>query len=242
MSLQALRELTSALHAVVLTGVVSPLTVALTFVDERRVDPTVRWWARRLLSFAGVRTEVRGFERLPEGNFVLVCNHLSNFDPVVVLAFVERHLRFVAKAELRRVPLLGSAMAIAGNVYVDRRGGPKDRELMERAVATVRERTSLCFFGEGTRSRDGSLRAFKKGAAIMAIEAQVPLVPAAIVGTHRVLPPGRFRIRPGTVGLLVGTPISTTGLTVEARGELTAQARAQVAALLDEGERVVSSS
>jgi 1-acyl-sn-glycerol-3-phosphate acyltransferase len=96
------------------------------------------------------------------------------------------------------------------------------------------------FFAEGTRSDDGILRPFKKGAAAMAIEAQVPLIPAAVAGTHLILEKGSIIIRPRPSALFIGEPISTTGMTADDREALTEKAHAAVAALLEQGNKLVA--
>ncbi len=222
-----------------LTGVGSVVASALSLLDERAPDPVIRLWARTCLRASQVRTQARGLERLPAGNFVLVVNHLSNFDVLVVLANVDRHLRFVAKRELRRIPIFGFALERIGNVFVDRTGSASDRERLHDAARAVRERVSVVFFGEGTRSTDGVLRPFKKGAAVMAIEAQVPLVPAAVAGTHLILPKGSLVIQPRPAALVIGEPIETAGLSLDARDALTGRAHAEVARRLDEANALL---
>lgn len=225
--------------AVGLTGTLSTLVSALSFIDERAPDPAIRLWADSILRTSGVRTQVRGLERLPPGNFVLCVNHQSNFDALVLFRHIERHVRFVAKAQLRKVPVFGYALERAGNIFVDRRGTSTDRDKLNDAARAVRERVSVVFFAEGTRSDDGVLKPFKKGAAIMALEAQVPLVPAAVAGTHRILEKGSIAIRPRPAALVIGPPIETAGLSVDARDAITERAHAEVARLLDEGNRLV---
>ena len=108
------------------------------------------------------------------------------------------------------------------------------------AATAVRDRVSIVFFAEGTRSDDGILRPFKKGAAAMAIEAGVPLVPAAIAGTHRILEKGSVIIRPRPSALIIGEPLTTTGLTAGDRDELTLKAHAAVAKMLEQGNELVA--
>ena len=221
------------------TGAVSAAVAVLTFVDEKAPDPLLFRWADSMLRLSGVRTAARGLEHLPEGNFILCVNHQSNFDAMVLFRHIHRHLRFVAKSQLRRVPVFGYALERAGNIIVDRRGTSADRERINEAVRKVRERVSVVFFAEGTRSEDGTLLPFKKGAAVLALEAQVPLVPAAVAGTHRIMEKGSGRIHPRPAALVVGPPLPTAGLGLEARDELTRQAHAAVAGLLEEANGMV---
>jgi 1-acyl-sn-glycerol-3-phosphate acyltransferase len=236
---ELLRTAVVGAAAVGLTGTFSSIVSALTLLDERAPDPAIRLWADSVLKVSHVRTQVRGLEHLPPGNFVLCVNHQSNFDALVLFRHIDRHMRFVAKAQLRKVPVFGFALERAGNIFVDRTGTNSDKEKLNEAVRAVRERVSVVFFAEGTRSDDGVLRPFKKGAAIMALEAQVPLVPAAVAGTHRILEKGSIAIHPRPAALLIGPPIETAGLSVDARDVVTERAHAEVARLLDEGNRLV---
>lgn len=236
---ELLRTLVSGVGVVGLTGTASAAVSALTFLDERAPDPILQVWADSTLRVSGVRTACRGLENLPPGNFVLAVNHQSNFDAMVLFRHIRRHMRFVAKQQLRRVPVFGYALERAGNVFVDRSGGEGDKQRLKDAAAHVRNRVSVVFFAEGTRSDDGVLKPFKKGAAIMALEAQVPLVPAAIAGTYAILPKGTVAIRPKPAALVIGKPFETKGLGVEARESLTLEAHDAVAKLLDEANAML---
>jgi 1-acyl-sn-glycerol-3-phosphate acyltransferase len=171
---------------------------------------------------------------------VLCANHQSHFDALVLFRHIRRHMRYVAKAELKKIPVFGWALQRAGNIFVDRSGGERDKNKLNDAAQAVRERVSVVFFAEGTRSDDGILRPFKKGAAIMAIDAQVPLIPAAVAGTHRILEKGSVAIRSRPSALIIGEPIDTKGMTQDDRDALTQRAHAEVAKLLEEGNRLVA--
>ena len=161
---------------------------------------------------------------------MLVCNHQSNFDAPFVFARLPKHIRFVAKQELYRIPIFGAALKAMGNIPVERTGSEGDRRRIEAAIEQVRTRTSILFFAEGTRSTDGRLRSFKKGAAILAIDAQVPVVPVAVAGAHEITPKGGLWVHSGRpLVLRVGKPIPTTGLGREDRDTLTRQAHDAVA-------------
>jgi 1-acyl-sn-glycerol-3-phosphate acyltransferase len=235
-----LRTAFAGASVVGITGALSPVISALTFLDERAPDPLLYVWADAILRSSGVRTEVRGLENLPRGNFVMCVNHQSNFDAMLLFRHIRRHFRFVAKSELLKMPVFGYALKRAGNIFVDRNGGQGDRTKLSDAVKAVRDRVSVVFFAEGTRSDDGLLRPFKKGAAIMAVEAQVPLVPMAIAGTHLILQKGHVAIHPRPAALIIGKPIETAGLSVEAREALTERAHDEVARLLEEGNTLVA--
>ena len=236
---QILRTLFAGTAAVGLTGTLSPVVTALSLVGEEAMDPLLNLWARSILAASGVRTQAQGLENLPTGNFVLAVNHQSHFDALVLFAHIRRHMRFIAKQQLRKIPVFGYALARAGNVFVDRTGSDADKSKLKDSVRAVQERVSIVFFAEGTRSKDGKLAPFKKGAAVLAIEAGVPLVPAALAGTHDILPSGKIAIQARPAALVIGAPFLTTGLTLADRDSLTDQAHARVAECLKESEAIV---
>jgi 1-acyl-sn-glycerol-3-phosphate acyltransferase len=222
------------------SAIVGPMVIVAGWKDPENADPLVRLWCESILRSANLREDVAGLENLPSGTCVFVCNHQSNFDAPFVFARIPRHIRFVAKQELYRIPIFGAALKAMGNIRVERTGVETDREAIQSAVERVQTKTSILFFAEGTRSIDGKLRPFKKGAAVLAIDAQVPLVPVAVAGAHQITPKGGLWVHSGRpIVLRVGKPIVTAGLGREDRDMLTARAHQAVAELLEEGDRRV---
>jgi 1-acyl-sn-glycerol-3-phosphate acyltransferase len=192
-----------------------------------------RAWARSLLWIAGVKVEVEGLENIrPGGNYVFVANHVSYMDTPVVLSHVPEQFLFLAKSGLFKIPFLGWHLRRAGHVSVpldDTRGALRT---LQQAAGLIRDGRSTLVFPEGGRSETGELCEFRDGAAFIAIRAQVPLVPVALIGMRRILPMHTLHFRRGRVKLRIGQPIPTKGLTIRQREELTARARAQVVELL----------
>ena len=219
-----------------ITGVLSPVVSVLSLRDARDADGVLVLWSRSVLASAGVRHEAVGVENIPtDTNVVFVSNHQSHYDALVNFVHIRKHTRYVAKAELFRIPLFGAALRRAGNIPVERTGGGGDRARLSEAVRALRERVSVLFFAEGTRSEDGRLRPFKKGAATLAIQAGVPVVPLAVSGTRLILPKGGRAVRWGQrVALVVGKPIPTQGLTLQDRDSLTRQLEDAVSELYAE--------
>lgn len=191
-------------------------------------DRMPRWWARAILWASGVRVIVHGEEHRRGAQHVFVANHVSWYD-VLVMASSLRWFKFVAKAELQKIPLFGRAAAAAGTVYIQRENRKAAFDAYGDAAAKIHEGASVIVFAEGTRGEDYALRSFKKGPFVLAIRAQAPVVPTVIHGTVRVQPRGRVRVEPGPVHVHFLAPVPTTGLDYEQRDQLAATVRDRMA-------------
>lgn len=224
---------------IALTLVMGPavLLVSLFETTGRMQIEIARTWCRLILIIAGVKVKVEGLEKIdPHGSYVFASNHLSYLDTPVVQSRIPARFRFLAKDSLFRAPIFGMHMRRAGHIPVSRDDPRAALRTMVEAGKTIRERCiSVLLFPEGNRSRAG-MRPFKEGAAYLAIQAGVPLVPLALQGTRDRLPIGTLNIRPGTVWMKVGDPIPTEHLTSKDRHRLNAALQERVAEML--GERV----
>jgi 1-acyl-sn-glycerol-3-phosphate acyltransferase len=179
-----------------------------------------RRFSRTVLRAAGVTLVVRNEHHIGRGESRLyVSNHVSWFD-VFALASVIPRYRFVAKKELRRIPLFGPAAERVAAIYIDRRNRAAAFDAYRHAAEQVKQGVSVVVYPEGTRGHEYALRPFKKGPFVLAIAAQVPVVPVIVYGTRDVQPKGAVRIRGGTVELTFLEPIPTAGLSYDAREEL----------------------
>jgi 1-acyl-sn-glycerol-3-phosphate acyltransferase len=166
-----------------------------------------RAWSWLILRTTGVRVSVEGLDRIPPGtSYVFVSNHQSIYDTPVVFASLPYQLRIIAKESLARFPVLGWHLKRGGHLFVDRKH-PDRAGILKRWRALVSEGLSLIIYAEGTRSPDGHVARFKAGSFLLAIEAQLPIVPVAIIGTRQVMPKGRLRTEPADVTLVVHDPI-----------------------------------
>jgi len=196
-------------------------------------DDAPRQWATLLLWLSGVKIEFENLEAIdPDRPQILVANHNSWFDVLAVSRIPGRYL-FVAKKELSRVPIFGTAVGGCGHIFIDR----KDRNRAFDALTVARQRLedespTIIMFPEGTRSDDGQLQPFKKGAFVLALQAGVDVIPAAIYGSRDVMRKGSMLIRPGTIRIRFGEPISVQDLEVAHRNELTERAHQELSKLL----------
>lgn len=168
-----------------------------------------RSWSRFLLRVAGIRVRMEGADMLRPGErHIYVANHASLFDIPVILANVPDNVRIMYKRELERIPVFGWCLRISPFIAIDRERSREAADVLDAVVSTMRTGSSVLVFPEGTRSEDGHVQAFRRGAFTLAVRSGRSIVPLALVGTASILPKGTKRINGGEVGLRIGAPIA----------------------------------
>ncbi len=212
----AIRTAVGLTIAVLYTIAVSSYLIVFTRFrpTSPHVDTVARSWGRVFCAACGVRATFEGIEHVDAAqSYVFVSNHISNLDAPFHLAFVPVGIRFLAKKELYKIPIFGRAMRSIGMVETDRQArAAAHRKINEQVARVVEMGRSLIVYPEGTRSRDGELHEFKKGAFRIAIDNGMPVLPVAIAGLYEIWPPESKIIRRGRAKMVFHEPIPTAGL------------------------------
>ena len=184
-------------------------------------------------ALAGIKTRVAGRNNLPAGRAVVFCaNHQSNVDPPILFSTLHPRLHVLYKRELTKLPLLGRAFQLGGFVPIDRANREHAMAAIDQAAQSLRAGNSFLTFPEGTRSPTGALLPFKRGPFLMALKAQVPIVPVAVQGGTASMRKGSRIMRPAVVTVRIGEPIETKGMSLDDREALADLVRSRVQELL----------
>jgi 1-acyl-sn-glycerol-3-phosphate acyltransferase len=222
-----------ALSTLVIGTTIVPIALAGFPVWASRV--LGRLWARTNMAVSLIEVSVIGAHKVdPSRSYVIVANHQSLVDIYVLYGHL-RDIKWVMKKELRAIPVLGAACEAMGHIIIDRSNTEAAVQSINDARAHIRDGISIVFFPEGTRSRNGELGTFKKGAFRLAQELGIPVLPLTIHNTHRVLPSDTTDIVPDKVRLEFNEPIETTALSSDDIAQLTAQSRETILAALTRG-------
>lgn len=191
-----------------------------------------RFWARTALAICRVRVRTRGLEHLDRNrSYVYVSNHASMFDIPAILASVPDQIRIVYKRELEIIPFFGWGLKWGHYIGIDRGRSGEAMRSIEEAIEKIRNGQSLLLYAEGTRTTDGKLQPFKRGAFNIAVRAGVPVVPLTVNGSFKILPKRSIVIHPGDVELVLGKPIMISEKSGrEAELQLMEQVHAAIAA------------
>jgi 1-acyl-sn-glycerol-3-phosphate acyltransferase len=220
---------------VLATTISATLSVVLSFVTSTRTASRLGAvpWAWVMAWVAPMRVKVEGRENIdPRQSYVLVSNHQSQYDIFVLYGWLGIDFKWVMKQELRTAPGIGVACDRLGHIFIDRSNLAAAMATLEEAKRKIVNGTSVMFFPEGTRSRDGNLLRFKKGAFRMAVDLGLPILPLTVTGTRNVLPADTADLMPGSARLIIHPPIPVEGLTVNDCSNLSNQVREVIASAL----------
>jgi 1-acyl-sn-glycerol-3-phosphate acyltransferase len=219
----------------ILTLVFSTLAVLLgTFVSHRAGSREAgARWARWIGRLTPVFVTIHGEDNMnTKDSYIVVCNHQSAFDIIVVYGWLDLDLKWVIKKEARKVPGIGIGCEKVGHIFVDR----KNPKLANQAIAAALDRLGdgigMLFFAEGTRSLDGHMLPFKRGAFRTAIELKLPILPVSVVGTRNIMPAKSLTPFPGKAELVIHTPIETADMDVNDIAVIMQQTREAIASAL----------
>ncbi len=167
-----------------------------------------RWWGRAFCYLLFIKVKIKGLELIdPQKSYVIACNHQSMYDIFVVYGWFPMFFKWIMKAELRRIPLVGKACEAAGHIFIDRSHPMAAQRSIERAESQLRNGVSVVIFPEGTRTHDGAVGKFKKGAFRIAADLKLPVVPVTLKGCFERLPRNTFNVTPGLIEVYVHEPV-----------------------------------
>jgi 1-acyl-sn-glycerol-3-phosphate acyltransferase len=232
------RTVVTLVAAVISTVIAVVIVVIAAAINDTSplIDRTIRGWSRVWLICSGTRLEVEGRENIdPSRSYVVVANHISILDIMACLLAVPIPIRFLAKAELFKVPVLAQGMRAIGIVEVDRAArGAIHADVNRQGRELVSKGRSIIIYAEGTRPRDGVMRQFKKGAFTMAISGQLPILPVSIHGSYEAWRPGSLFVRGGLIQVVIDPAVETTGLSAADRTAVRDEVRATIAKRVSE--------
>lgn len=233
-AIAAVRSVAAYVAVSLYVAVAAPIgmAIAILFHWKNILYVLGHWGVTLGTSLAGIRTHVAGREHVPSHAVVFCANHQSNIDPPILFNALHRRLHVLFKKELTKLPLLGKAFQVGGFVPIDRASREQSMAAIEQAAESLRQGNSFLTFPEGTRSRTGALLPFKRGPFLMALKAQVPVVPVAVQGGTASMRKGSRIVRPTIVSVRIGEPIPTRGMDVSDREKLADLVRDSVEKLL----------
>jgi|TARA_B100001971_G_scaffold197641_1_gene206547 1-acyl-sn-glycerol-3-phosphate acyltransferase len=204
--------------------------------NENFTHNIAKIWAKSILFASRIRVTVTGYSNIDLGrSYIYMSNHQSNFDIPVLLAYLDTQFRWLAKAELFKIPIFGSSMKRAGYISINRSNRRSAFESLKEAARKIRNGVSVLIFPEGTRSRDGNIRAFKKGGFVLAVDSGVPVVPIVIHGTWSIMSKKGIRIKPGNVVIEILKPIETSDYTRKTKDDLMGQVSQAICRSFEKG-------
>lgn len=219
-------------------AVVFALIAAIFVPGERRRERLARFASRIVFALPGIRVQTTGLENIPDDNCVVVANHASYIDGVLLKAYLPARFSFVIKGELRNIPVAHFLLRRSGARFVERKKHAVSARDARQIVKAAQEGQSLALFPEGTFREEPGVGQFRPGAFVAAVRGNLPVVPVAIRGTRYMLPAGRLLPRPNTLEIEVLPPIHPDDTAFANSRELAETARLKILDVLDEPDLV----
>lgn len=216
------------LGIVLVTAFMAVMTILISFVSAGgdATHKVGRIWAKCIIALSNIRVTVKGLSNLKPGrSYIYMANHISNFDIPVLQAYLPVQFRWLAKAELYKIPIFGYAMKRAGYISIDRSDRKSAIESLNKAAKVIRNGVSVIIFPEGTRSRTKNVQPFKKGGFFLAVDSGVPIIPIIIHGTEQIMSKNQISIKPGNVTLEISKPINSSDYTRNTKDDLMEKVR-----------------
>lgn len=194
----------------VLTIVTALATILLSplFPNKRFSYFPARWWGRAFCYLLFIKVKLSGFEKLnPQQSYIILCNHQSIYDVFVVYGWLPMIFKWLMKAELRKIPLVGKACADAGHIFIDRSNAVTAKRSIEQTEKQLKNGISVVIFPEGTRTHNGDMCKFKRGAFLIATDLHLPILPVTLRGCYERLPRNTVNVVPGTIEVIIHQPV-----------------------------------
>lgn len=187
----------------ILTSILSPLFPNCDFSYW-----PARFWGRFICYVLFIRVKTVNMDQIDfSRSYVIAANHQSIFDIFAIYGWLPNIFKWIMKAELRRIPLVGHACQSAGHIFIDRTHPIAARKSLERAENQLKNGVSVVIFPEGTRTKTGLMGKFKKGAFLIATDLHLPILPITIKGSYERVIKGSFNFRPGTIEMIFHQPV-----------------------------------
>ena len=234
-----IRKRIIVLWTLLFTAFMAGMAIFLSFLGtgEDTAHKVGRIWAKGLLAMSNIKITVKGFSNLNlHGPHIFMANHTSNFDIPVLQASLPVHFRWLAKAELFKIPIFGYAMKRAGYISIDRSNKASAIQSLQQAVNIIKNGASVIIFPEGTRSRNHNVQPFKKGGFVLAVDSGVPIVPVILHGTWKIMPKNQMVIEPGHVLVEIKKPIESSDYTRKTKDLLMEKIRNMILESVENGK------
>lgn len=221
----------------VITLVAGWLTVLVSWLISPRFASRhfARNWARAIAWLTPISVKIVGAENADrDRSYVVVANHVSQYDILALYGWLDLDLKWVIKKELRKMPGVGIGCEKAGHIFVDRKNPAEARKAVNDALNRLGDGIGILFFAEGTRSRDGRMLPFKKGAFRIAQMEQLPILPVTLLGTGDIMPAKSLQIFPGRATLVIHPAIEPLEESPENMRDLMKRTRDTIASALPE--------